>query len=236
MSSTSLSLPELRATIAEVNPCSFHSAPSRVDRLEPSSEERQGRNLLNVFDLLACGALLLEASGKVDRLNRSAEGYLGKGLVLIHDRLRAQLRDADVALQRLIADAVSQGPLTPEQAVVAVPRPERRPLVVHAVHLAAEGDPPWRAVLVLLDLDQPQKPSEWALRKTFGLTASEARLAIGIAGGYDIKTIAAAYNVQKETLRSQLKAVFAKTGTHRQAELMGLLGRLAMVDGMGQSC
>lgn len=229
MSSTNSPVIESRMPFIGAVAPSRDPTPSRHDRLDLNPEWRRGLDLLHVFDVFACGALLLTPSGRVDRLNRSAEGHLDRGLILIHDRLRAQARDGDDALQQLIADAIGYGPLTPDQAVAAIPRPERRPLVVHAIRLAPRSDLPSYAVLALLDLDKPQAPSERTLRKTFGLTASEARLAIGIAEGRDMEAIAAASNVRKETLRSQLKAVFAKTGTHRQAELMGLLGRLAMI-------
>jgi DNA-binding CsgD family transcriptional regulator len=44
-----------------------------------------------------------------------------------------------------------------------------------------------------------------------------------------LEEIAAANDVSLGTVRSQIKAVFAKTHTHRQAELVGLLTRLALI-------
>ena len=63
----------------------------------------------------------------------------------------------------------------------------------------------------------------------FGLTKSEARLASQLMGGQCLEEIAAANDVSLGTVRSQIKAVFAKTHTHRQAELVGLLTRLALI-------
>jgi DNA-binding CsgD family transcriptional regulator len=69
------------------------------------------------------------------------------------------------------------------------------------------------------------------LRIAFGLTASEARLAARLASGVGINGAATFLGVNRETARSQLKAIFAKTNTHRQAELVGLIARLRPLDG-----
>ena len=47
--------------------------------------------------------------------------------------------------------------------------------------------------------------------------------------GQSLDEIAAANDVSPATVRSQTKAVFAKTHTHRQAQLVGLLTRLALI-------
>ncbi|MBV8837183.1 MAG: helix-turn-helix transcriptional regulator [Alphaproteobacteria bacterium] len=70
-------------------------------------------------------------------------------------------------------------------------------------------------------------PSEAMLQQAFDLTPAEARLAAQIATGRSLPDIARAEGGSHETLRSQLKAVFAKTGTARQAELAVLLAKLA---------
>ncbi len=64
------------------------------------------------------------------------------------------------------------------------------------------------------------------LQSRFRLTAAETRVALGIARGESLAAIAKMYGISVETARTHLKAVFTKTGTHRQAELAVLLGRL----------
>ena len=65
------------------------------------------------------------------------------------------------------------------------------------------------------------------LRQVFGLSAAEARLAAAIARGRTLDEISHVEGTSRETLRSQLKAIFSKTDTSRQAELVLLLSRLA---------
>jgi DNA-binding CsgD family transcriptional regulator len=62
--------------------------------------------------------------------------------------------------------------------------------------------------------------------KVFGLTKAEARLEATIANGSSIEDAAKILNVSNDTERHQLKAVFLKTDTHRQSQLVALLARL----------
>ena len=55
------------------------------------------------------------------------------------------------------------------------------------------------------------------------LTPAEARIALGIARGNALSVIAEAHGISVATARTQLKSVFAKTGTHRQAQLAALM-------------
>jgi DNA-binding CsgD family transcriptional regulator len=65
------------------------------------------------------------------------------------------------------------------------------------------------------------------LRELFGLTTAEARLARAMARGTSLQGFATAAGISEGTARAQLKSVFAKTNTHRQAELVALLARVA---------
>ena len=56
-----------------------------------------------------------------------------------------------------------------------------------------------------------------------GITRAEARLASMLADGMSMEEAAEALLVSIQTVRSQLKSVFAKTGVTRQAELVALL-------------
>jgi len=59
--------------------------------------------------------------------------------------------------------------------------------------------------------------------ETFDLTPAESRVAVALAAGYGIADIAKRHQVAVVTIRTQLKAVFAKTNTARQAELVRML-------------
>jgi DNA-binding CsgD family transcriptional regulator len=64
------------------------------------------------------------------------------------------------------------------------------------------------------------------LSSMFDLTPAEAKVAVALVGGRDLQTIATTHSVSLETIRSHLKAIFAKTGAHRQSELIAILLRV----------
>jgi DNA-binding CsgD family transcriptional regulator len=57
----------------------------------------------------------------------------------------------------------------------------------------------------------------------FGLTTAQARLALYLAEGGTIAEYASAMGVKTSTVRTHLKAIFAKTGVKRQTELAILM-------------
>ena len=58
------------------------------------------------------------------------------------------------------------------------------------------------------------------LRCHFGLTPAEARLALHLVAGETLRSAAVKLSISYETARTQLKNIFSKTGTCRQAELV----------------
>ncbi len=83
------------------------------------------------------------------------------------------------------------------------------------------------SLVVITSLSPRALPDSEMLQGLFDLTPAEARLAIGLAGGNRIGELARLFKVSQETVRSQIKQVFAKTRTRSQAELVGLLARLS---------
>ena len=115
---------------------------------------------------------------------------------------------------------------------IGLKRKGKRPVIARVVAVAGEAhnllEGAGLAVLLVDPEDCPDlSPS--LLQQVFGLTKSEARLASGLLCGQSLEEIAAATGVSLGTVRSQIKAVFAKTHTHRQAQLVGLLTRLALI-------
>jgi DNA-binding CsgD family transcriptional regulator len=114
-------------------------------------------------------------------------------------------------------------------APIVVQRAAKRPLVIRILPIPGAARSPFfgaRALLVLSDLDSISGPRPEALSQTFRLSLAEARLASLLATGISLKQAADELGLAHETVRNQLKAVFGKTATHRQGELVALLSRL----------
>jgi DNA-binding CsgD family transcriptional regulator len=98
-----------------------------------------------------------------------------------------------------------------------------RPYVVHVTPFTARDHGPPRALVVVIDPNDDPAPSAELLRRLFGLTAAEAAVAQLVAGGHGLKPIADELALSVATVKTHLQRIFAKTDTHRQAELVRLL-------------
>ena len=112
---------------------------------------------------------------------------------------------------------------------VAVPRSfGRRPYVIRVIPTRAaelNGMAYPTALVVIVDPEQEPVPDADALRRLYGLTKTEAEVALRVLDGTGVVPIAEQLSVSVSTVRTHLKHVFHKTDTHRQAELVRLLLR-----------
>lgn len=184
----------------------------------------------NALGALAQGALVLDRSGHVIDGNAAAERIFDDDIRVAHRRLI--LRDPkartglDALIDRLRTVPDAPGPPT---ATVAVRRVGKAPALIRVLPVPPAARTPFlgaRAVLTLTDLGDRPRPQATILSAAFGLTPAEARLAALVATGASPEQAAAELQLSRDTVRNQLKAVFAKTDTHRQAELVALLSRL----------
>jgi DNA-binding CsgD family transcriptional regulator len=77
-----------------------------------------------------------------------------------------------------------------------------------------------RALLTLTAIEPRAAPKPAVLSKAFGLTPAEARVASIVAEGLNPERAAEVLGISRTTARNRLQAIFAKTGTHRQSELV----------------
>ena len=105
--------------------------------------------------------------------------------------------------------------------------------IAHIQHCRREAFLTWLitdapAVLVVLHpLDCDPSLLEPVLVRLYGLTTAECRVAAKLLELESIHLVAASLSRGEETIRSQVKAIFAKTGVHSQAQLVKLLYSLA---------
>lgn len=175
-------------------------------------------------------AVLVDAGCSVLFANPAAEAMLAADLAIGAPSGRLSVRQAadDRRLQRLVAAATGALGLDPVGGEMLVARAERAPIAM----LVTPAGPtttlssltPVPAALVLLH-DPAHRASHPTkrLQALFGLTAAEAALALGLLDGKRLTEIAAARKVSVETVRTQLRALFKKTGVARQADLMRTL-------------
>ncbi|MGH6835123.1 MAG: helix-turn-helix transcriptional regulator [Methylocella sp.] len=172
-------------------------------------------------------AIVLDEDGFVADVNAAAETIFDDD-VKIKDR---RLFVRDPAAGALLKDAIDQLSTSPRLNPLAndpiiVQRQDKLPVIVRiwrfggAAHLPAREE---RVLLTLNALGPKPGPPAAILAKTFRLTPAEARLACVIARGAPPHIAARELKISRETARNQLKAVFAKTDTHRQSELVALL-------------
>jgi len=144
---------------------------------------------------------------------------------------RDRLRLSDAAADALLVEALSRiGAATmPLAAVNSVPvaaGEDRPPMIVHLLPVRGVANDLFTraaALLVVTPVDKGAVPTAEVLQGLFDLTPAEARVARGIGEAQTIDTLADALGVSRETVRTQLKAVLAKTGVARQTELISLL-------------
>lgn len=136
----------------------------------------------------------------------------------------------DARPQAQFVDALSHivsAPSQMHQRVIAVPgKGGRLPLVVTIRPVANKNRHVFCdavASLIIAPIRRSKPIDTQILSALFALTPTEARVAGELARGELVGEIADAHGVTTNTIRMQLKAIYEKTGTHRQTELVSLL-------------
>ena len=183
---------------------------------------------IDALDRLSIGVVLLDGNGRPFLVNRAAREIVASadGLTVEKDGLHAGTPAKTAALRKTIADAL--GAAGGAGGAIALPRPSmKRPLEVTVAPLAADplADGHGRGGAIVL-VDDPERAPDLpvsTLRRLYGLTSAEARVAAALATGATVREIAEGAGVTDHTVRWALKQIFAKTDTRRQAELVSLL-------------
>ncbi|GCE44914.1 two component system response regulator [Rhodococcus wratislaviensis] len=79
------------------------------------------------------------------------------------------------------------------------------------------------ALVLIIDPGREPEPDAAALRRLYGLTNTEAEVALRVLRCEGLHPVADELSVSLTTIRTHLQHVFDKTETHRQAELVRLL-------------
>lgn len=171
---------------------------------------------------LAVATLILDRTGRIMRRNAVAARMLEDGGLLAEQG--GKLEPRTHAAARTISQILAVPPTAGEESQFEIATADGRTLHgrARAVPSSAYGDGAWVA-LFLADPTQSAGPTSDMLRDRFQLTKSEAALALHLAKGATLADAASELDIAYNTARSHLRAIFAKTGTHRQVQLVTLL-------------
>ncbi|UWU78705.1 helix-turn-helix transcriptional regulator [Bradyrhizobium huanghuaihaiense] len=185
------------------------------------------RAATEALSLVGLPALAIARSGRVLAANALIEGMTDVLHWLPKDRIAIRDRAADTLLRAGLAQLDSPDKAVCSFAVRRTSDLDR--VVLHLVPMPGEARDLFDGavgLLVATPVTASQAPSLALIRGLFDLTPSEARVARGIAQGQTIGDIAAHHGLSRETIRTQIKAVLAKTGTRNQKSAAALFGAI----------
>jgi DNA-binding CsgD family transcriptional regulator len=187
---------------------------------------------LGSLDGLASAVILTDATGKVLYANRAAVAMLRQedGLREREGRICTNTPATTRTILHLIGKASSRKviSLRPDMPyALTLQRSRRAPLPVQiasvrAGDLSAIRDIPM-AMLIAQDTEHVDASRLEVLQAMFSVTPAEAWLAGKLASGCSLEEAARSKGVGMNTVRTQLKSLFLKTGTRRQGELVAFI-------------
>jgi DNA-binding CsgD family transcriptional regulator len=185
--------------------------------------------LLDLVEELSVFAVVVDAAARPILLNGAVKAFLGQSdrLALVNDTLVCRSARDTCRLHEAISTVAKGADGRPSGANVIIGREGGDPpIVLHVVPLPhpamdAAGRPaPLAAVFVapITHFDA----LEGCLR-FYGMTPAETRLATMIVGGRPLLQAAQELHITRNTARTHMKRIYAKTETHSQAGLVRLL-------------
>jgi DNA-binding CsgD family transcriptional regulator len=214
-------------TIAKEFPPSFFSPNGTKHRSICTLVKEAGIDL----SWLGEPAIAIDRDGLVVGTNAAMRRLLGQNINIHNRQLRLSDAQARARLETLIK-AMKTAQLSLEVEPIVVKRDNATPVVIRSLIIPEAAQTLLLGaalILTFLFLGRRSRPAPYLLSQIFGLTRAEARLTSELACGDTLVAAACTLNISWETARSQLKMVFAKTGTHRQGELVALLSCLSSV-------
>lgn len=185
--------------------------------------------LVSSLDVWAMPTVLFDEHCRVVHANRSSElllknsrdCWIDGGHIFARD-LQAR-RSLNLELTKTIR--ASHGETIDPGDVVLLHRSARLPLILMFTPLRLSGNTMSQGAALMFIFDPEKRPAITVdlVKRLFGLSKSEAELAVALCCGKTLADAASERDASIHTIRSQLKSIFGKTGTNRQAHLVSLL-------------
>lgn len=208
---------------------SFRPHLARAGLLAARWRLQQLRAAAEALAMVGLPAAILDLRGRVLTANSLIQTMKSQVNWLIRDRLALVDRRANELLHRAVT-----GLIDPSQPVRSFPAcsAEGETVVVHLMPTPGKARDLFDGglgLLVLTPVTRAAAPDATLIRALFDLSPAEARVAREIANGDTVDQIATRAAVSISTVRTQIKAVLAKTGMSRQAQVAALFAGLPQI-------
>lgn len=202
---------------------------SEVSALSAAIGQAALEGAVNALEMIKHAAIAIDRFGNVLEVNAAAatifddEFYMKGRRLIVKDSAAEQRIDALVD-QLAIAPDLREVSCEP----IVIRKKAGPPLVIRVLPVHPAAKIPFlgaRALLVIAPPEKVRSLRQSSLMEAYRLTRAEAKIAGEIASGESVDNIATKFGVSRDTIRNQLKSVFAKTGTSRQIDLVLLLNQ-----------
>lgn len=186
---------------------------------------QEARTATETMAKLGLPAAALGTAGRLIAKNDLLDEVQGQ----IDIRARDQFHLASPAADALLAESLERIARKERKGVasIALPADKRsQPAVLHLIpikRMAHDIFASTAALAVVTPLKPVTSPHTDVLGGLFDLSPAEDRVARALMSGISVQECAVNFGVSQETVRVQLKSIFAKTATSRQTELLQLL-------------
>ncbi len=197
-------------------------SPDEIAAIAALDESIVNAAIVAMVHWLQIGVAVIDAQLRLRHANPSAHALFAQGTHLRIDdgRVVGAHPRATRDLVALLQSARCASGVRPCVAPISANGLGALELVVHATEESALG----RCFVVMLkDICSAVTGSAHALQSLHGLTAAEAQVVLRLARGRTVAEAAAELGIGIATARTHLHHALRKTGTRRQAELVGLI-------------
>jgi DNA-binding CsgD family transcriptional regulator/PAS domain-containing protein len=215
-----------RALLARLAPHLVH-AMDVTHRLQAAGNAQ--RQATVALEALPCGALLIDRERRAIFMNRAARDLLGQSgspLSCAGGRVAIREAEADRRFQAAVSLALGTGAAA-RGSQMPVPGPSGEGNLTVSLSPLPPSDGIWsalgdniasqaRCLMLVSGTDVA------GMAEHYGLTPAETRMLAAIVVGKGLAAAAQDLGIARSTAQSHLDKIFQKTGTNRQAELVGL--------------
>jgi DNA-binding CsgD family transcriptional regulator len=213
-------IPRLNALRPHLARAALMSARLRLERAQGMAES---------LTVMGLPSAVLLGDGRVVATSPLFENIGGQIVSRAFGRLALADTGADYLLSEAIVSLSSPRYELGAKSIAVPSDAENEAFVVHLIPVRRSAHDVFGSamgILVVTPLGSAETLPEDLLNGLFDLSPAEVRAANGIIQGKTIEELAANFGLSRETIRSQVKAVLAKTGTARQADLVSLLANV----------